>query len=73
MRVYEAGKLGDSSALLGSREVAVGYGYTSGQEAVAHFGLGDAAACDVEVILPHGKGTIVRRNVAAGQPLKVGE
>ncbi|MBA4062932.1 MAG: hypothetical protein C0501_04335 [Isosphaera sp.] len=65
--VYPAGKLGDTAARLGSREVAVGYGFCSGQEAVAHFGLGKADAVDVEAVLPHGKGTVVRKGVTANQ------
>lgn len=73
IRIYPAGKLADAAALIGCREIAVGYGYTSGQEAVAHFGLGDVAECDVEVILPHGKGTIQRKGVKAGQTLSVGQ
>lgn len=73
VRIYPAGKLGDAAALIGCREIAVGYGYTSGQEAVAHFGLGDAGECDVEVVLPHGKGTIQRKGVKASQTLTVGQ
>jgi hypothetical protein len=67
VNVYPAGKLGDAAALLGSREIAIGYGYCSGQEAVAHFGLGSQTSVDVEVLLPHGKGRIARRSVAADQ------
>jgi hypothetical protein len=69
--VYPAGKLGDAAARLGCREVAAGYGFCSGQEAVAHFGLGTAAAVDVEAVLPHGKGAVVRKGVAANQLLVV--
>jgi hypothetical protein len=69
IRLYPAGKLGEASALLGSREIAIGYGYCSGQEAVAHFGLGKHAQVDVEVLLPHGKGTLTQRGVAANQRL----
>lgn len=69
--VFPAGKLGTAAALLGSREIAIGYGYCSGQEAVAHFGLGKVDAVDVEVVLPHGKGTLTRRGVAANQRLTV--
>jgi len=67
VNVYPAGKLGDATALLGSREIAISYGYCSGQEAVAHFGLGSQTSVDVEVLLPHGKGRIARRSVAADQ------
>jgi hypothetical protein len=71
VRVYEAGRLGESEALLGAREIAVGYGYASGQEAVAHFGLGPQSECDVEVRLPHGRGQILRRRTPANQRLVV--
>lgn len=67
--VYPAGGLGNAAALLGSREIGIGYGYCSGQEAVAHFGLGPQKAVDVEVILPYRKGRIVRRGVEANQRL----
>ena len=71
VRVFPAGKLGQAGELLGEREIAVGYGYCSGQEAVAHFGLGGVAKVDVEVLLPHGKGTLTRKGVPADEPLVV--
>jgi len=71
VRVYPAGKLGQATALLGEREIAIGYGYCSGQEAVAQFGLGTADKVDVAVVLPHGKGTIVRKGVATDKGLVV--
>ena len=67
VNVYPPGKLGDASALLAVREIAAGFGYASGQEAIAHFGLSVLAECDVEVILPHGKGTITRKRLKADQ------
>lgn len=73
VRIYEAGKLGRKEALLGAREIAVGYGYASGQEALAHFGLGKLDRCDVEVILPHGKGRRERKDVKANQRLDVAQ
>jgi len=69
--IYTAGKLGDRSALLGCQEISVGYGYASGQAAIAHFGLGKETAVDVEVTLPHGKGTLSRKAVNADQRLTV--
>jgi hypothetical protein len=69
--LYTEGKLGQAAALLGCREIATGYGYASGQPAYAHFGLGRAKKVDVEVILPHGKGKLTRKSVAANQVLKV--
>jgi len=71
VKVYPAGKLGDSSALLGCREISVGFGYASGQPALAHFGLGNEALADVEVILPHGKGTLSQKGVKADQRLTI--
>jgi len=65
--VYEPGRLGEADALIGLLEIATGYGYSSGQEAVAHFGLADRDAVDVRVVLPHGAGTIERANIKANQ------
>jgi hypothetical protein len=70
--LYPAGKLGEASARLGTREISIGYGYCSGQEAVAHFGLGKHEAVDLEVVLPHGKGAVSMKNVKANQRLVVG-
>lgn len=72
VNVYRGGKLGDATALLGCREIATGYGYASGQPASAHFGLGKAESVDVEVRLPHGKGTLTHKGVKANQRLTVG-
>ena len=71
VNLYTSGQLGKASALLGSREISIGYGFCSGQEAVAHFGLGTDDKVDVEVILPHGKGSVVEKGVAANQILVV--
>jgi hypothetical protein len=67
VNVYAAGK----KELLGSREIAIGFGYCSGQEAVAHFGLGKVDRVDIEVILPHGKGTLVRKDIPADQRITI--
>lgn len=69
--IYEAGKLGKPEALLGCREIAIGFGYCSGQEPIAHFGLGKLESCDIEVQLPHGKGKLTKLNVPADQRLVV--
>jgi hypothetical protein len=69
--IYEAGKVGQPTALLGCREIAAGYGYASGQPTIAHFGLGQQDAVDVEVILPHGKGKLQQKNVKANQRVTV--
>jgi hypothetical protein len=71
VRAYETGKLGDPKALLYASEIAIGYGYCSGQEAYAHLGLGKVESVDLEIVLPHGKGTITRKGVKANQTLRV--
>jgi len=73
VRVYRAGGLGEAAALLGYQEIGISEGFCTGGEAVAHFGLGDADRVDVEVVLPHGKGVIRRRDVAADQTFLVTE
>lgn len=72
VRIYEPGKLGQPAALLGVREISVGYGYGSGQEAVAHFGLGNLDQCDIEVVLPHGRGRLERKGARANQRVTLG-
>jgi hypothetical protein len=71
VKIYAAGKLGDSTALVGCRDIAIGYGYASGQPVYAHFGLGKEEKVDVEVILPHGKGTLIRKGVKVNEMLTV--
>lgn len=67
VNIYRGGEFNRADALLGCQEISVGYGYCSGHEAVVHFGLGDRTRVDVEVILPHGKGKLVRKRVNANQ------
>ena len=49
VRIYAAGHLGELEHLLGRHDIAIGTGYASGDEAMAHFGLGKTEQCDVEV------------------------
>ncbi|HEX5103131.1 MAG TPA: CRTAC1 family protein [Pirellulaceae bacterium] len=69
--VYPPGKLGQAGQLQASREIAVGFGYASGQEAIAHVGLGELTACDLAILLPHGKGRIERRSIQADQRIVI--
>jgi hypothetical protein len=65
--IYAAGQIGQPSARLGQRDIVIGTGYASCEEATAHFGLGEHRACDLEV---RWQGRSLRRtNVAAGQRL----
>jgi enediyne biosynthesis protein E4 len=72
VRVFRAGALGKSDALLGFREISTGHGYASGQPAAAHFGLGDAVTVDVQVRLPDGR-VIDRAGVPSDQTLTIEE
>jgi hypothetical protein len=67
IEVYLPGRLGDSAALLGCREISVGFGYASAQPAVAHFGLGKHTAVDVRIVAPHGGAVRELRDVRADQ------
>ena len=71
VKLYRAGRQGDRDSLLGHREIGTGYGFCSGQEAVAHFGLGGEERCDVEVVFPYGRGTERLVGVAADRVLVV--
>lgn len=69
VEIFEPGHLGKANALLGSGEIATGYGYSSGQEAILHFGLADHTSVDLRVTLPHGGIVIERTGAAANQRL----
>src|SRR5262249_26461452 len=49
VRAYAAGHLGDFKHLLGRRDIVVGVGYASGEESLAHLGLGSAEAVDLRI------------------------
>lgn len=67
--VYEPGRAGDQSALVGSREIVASVGYTAGIERVAHFGLGDLDEVDV-VVTPPSPHAPVTLTVSADQHLR---
>jgi enediyne biosynthesis protein E4 len=73
IEVYEPGHLGQPAALVGRSEIAAGYGYSSGQEAVAHVGLADRKQVDLRVVLPHGGAVIDRAGVPANQRLMISD
>ncbi len=70
--LYPAGKLGQADALMGCQEITVGFGYASGQEAIAHFGLGDCSKVDVRVRFPTGR-TVELPDQAANRLLTIEE
>lgn len=69
--LYETGHAGDPRRLLGSREIATGFGYASSHQAVAHFGLGKRETCDVVLTLPWGKGRRVHKAVRANRRIRL--
>jgi hypothetical protein len=56
-----------SNKLLAHGEIAVGYGYSSGQPAIAHFGLGDVKEISVRIQFPGDKGSRALHGVKANQ------
>ena len=62
----------EGGVLLGFQEIGVGYGYASGQPAMAHFGLGTNAKVTVTVEFPGGKKE-VRRDVPANKRIVMEE
>jgi hypothetical protein len=71
VRAYQVGRLGEPAALLASEEIAVGYGHSSGQPAVAHLGLGTVSECDLEIVFPHGRDSTTRSSVKADSRLVI--
>lgn len=56
--VYEVGRAGELSALIGSREIVASLGYTAGVERSAHFGLGETTRVDIVVTPPRSASSI---------------
>jgi hypothetical protein len=73
VELYEPGQLGNRDALVGRGEIATGYGYSSGQEAVVHLGLADRQRVDLRVVLPHGGAVIERYGVPPDQRLVISD
>ncbi|MBN1420913.1 MAG: VCBS repeat-containing protein [Planctomycetes bacterium] len=71
--VFPAGKGKDAEARIGMQEIATACGYSSSQEAVAHFGLGTISRCDVLVELPGSGGRILREDVPADRTVVIRE
>ncbi|RYY10210.1 MAG: CRTAC1 family protein, partial [Chitinophagaceae bacterium] len=73
IKIYQGGKNGQAAALIGCQDISIGYGYASGQTAIAQFGIGALSSVDIEVILPNGKGKLTRQNVKANQKITLSE
>lgn len=70
VKVFKAGELGNDESLLGFQEITTGYGYASGQPAIAHFGLDDESTVDLQIIFPNGQ-LLERGNVTSNQRLVI--
>ncbi len=49
IRAYRTGQAGQATALLARYDLSIGNGYATGEEALAHLGLGAVTACDLVV------------------------
>jgi hypothetical protein len=49
VRAYEAGHIGEAKHLIARADVVVGSGYASGEEALAHLGLGEHEIVDLRI------------------------
>ena len=69
VRAYRAGAANRPEALLARADIAVGNGYCSGDEALAHLGLGTAET--VDLVVTWEKMTVVKEKVKVNQQLTV--
>lgn len=69
VRLYAEGRAGETEHLIGRADITLGNGYSCGDEALAHFGLGDRVRCDVEVIWQGRR--VVHAGVETGQYLTI--
>jgi hypothetical protein len=67
---YQAGGLGDESQLIASSEIVASAGYTSGNELIAHLGLGDVSQVDLKVS-PPGHEQVALRDVPVDRHLRL--
>ncbi len=69
VRIFAAGHLGDDPHRMGRADISIGNGYASGEEALAHFGLGKQTTCDV--LVSWGQQHVERKNVSIGKLLTI--
>lgn len=67
VRIYEAGKAGQASALLGIKCISVSNGYSGGSPAEAHFGTLGHHKVDINITMPCGGNIYTIRKVSTGQ------
>jgi len=69
VRAYKPGMLGNSAGLIARYDIVIGTGYASGEEALAHLGLGPQKAVDLEVTW--GRHRAARTGVTTDQAVNV--
>jgi hypothetical protein len=71
--VFDSGHAGDPERLLGMRVISLSQGYSAGNEALVHFGLGDFTEVDIVVTPPppFGADPIVLEAQPADQHLRL--
>lgn len=69
VRAYNAGHVGDEQHLIARGDIVVGTGYASGEEALAHLGLGTQKQVDLRI--SWGAQSVDRREVNVDQLLQI--
>lgn len=69
VRLYRPGSADDKNAFIGRRDISIGNGYSSGEEALAHFGLGSEEECDIVVVWQDKQ--VVKKKVKANQMIRI--
>ncbi len=67
IKIYKPGESGNPDALLGIKVISVSNGYSSGTEAIAHFGIPDYNFVDIIVYMPCGGNIYKEDNVSVNQ------
>ncbi len=67
VEIFKAGKSGKPEDRLGTHIISVANGYSSGYEAIAHFGLPNDEKVDIRVSMPCGGPVYTARNIRRNQ------
>ena len=67
VKIYKPGNSGNIDALLGMKVISVSNGFSSGSEAIAHFGVADYNYVDIVVFMPCDGDIIKESNVPVNQ------
>ncbi len=73
VEIFKAGYLGNTKKRLGTHVISVANGYSSGYEAIAHFGLPNDEKIDIQVTMPCNGAVYTARGVKRNQLFKLKE